>query len=205
MVEKTDLVLLAADKNMEYLCKAGLRRPEALGIRPIRIEFRVHPARDGGVRTDSPRMLSLEQFRFRHALMVLDHEGSGTRYEAKDLERQLDEQLQRYWGDRAKAIVIEPELEAWVWASDNALRQILRWQSERPVRGWLREQGFTVDELGKLERPKEALAALVQAVRQPRSAALYSRIGERISLENCVDPAFNRLKQHLQKWFPHGP
>ena len=65
-----DLVLLVADKNIQYALKGALGRPEALGIRPIEFEFRVHPGRDGGTRKSGPEVLALEQRRFQHGLQI---------------------------------------------------------------------------------------------------------------------------------------
>ena len=71
-------MLLVADKNAHFALKGALARPEAMGIRPIEFEFRVHPGRDGGTRKTGPELLALERRRFRHGLLVLDYEGSGT-------------------------------------------------------------------------------------------------------------------------------
>ena len=69
-----------------------------------------------------PEVLALEYQRFQHGLLVLDYEGSGTDLpDAQALETQLDVRLQGRWNDRAKTIVIEPELDVWVWGSDNTV------------------------------------------------------------------------------------
>src|SRR5258707_585246 len=117
-----DLVLLVADKNAQFALKGALGRPDALEIRPIEFEFRVHPGRDGGARKSGPELLALERRRFEHALLVLDFEGSGTELpNAKDLEAQLDARLSGRWKEAAKSIVIEPELDVWIWGADNAI------------------------------------------------------------------------------------
>ena len=72
-----DLVILVADKNMQFALRGALCRPAAMGIRDISFDFRMHPGRDGGVRTSGPDVLAGEQRRFTHALMVMDHEGCG--------------------------------------------------------------------------------------------------------------------------------
>ena len=46
-----DLVILVADKTMEFTIRGGLERGQALGIRPIAFDVRQHPNRDGGART----------------------------------------------------------------------------------------------------------------------------------------------------------
>jgi hypothetical protein len=70
-----DLVLLVADKNAQFALKGALQRPEALGIRRIEFEFRVHPGRDGGARKSGPEVLAMERWRFQNGLLVLDYEG----------------------------------------------------------------------------------------------------------------------------------
>lgn len=62
---------------MQFAMQGGLGRPESLEIRRITFDFRQHPGRDGGTRSNGAQVLALEKARFSHALLVLDHEGSG--------------------------------------------------------------------------------------------------------------------------------
>lgn len=198
-----DLVLLVADKNAQFALKGALSRPEALGIRPIEFEFRVHPGRDGGTRKTGPEMLALDRRRFQHALLVLDFEGCGTDLpKATALEAQLDERLSAHWKQSAKSIVIEPELDVWVWGADNALEAAIEWPAGKGVREWLREKGFAFEANEKPRRPKEALEAALRIPGLPRSSALYQTIAEKISLRRCSDEAFIRLRKRLVEWFP---
>lgn len=59
-----DLVVLVADKNMQFALQGALGRPQALGMRPLTYEFRSHMGRDGGVRTTSRFYLSEDQLHF---------------------------------------------------------------------------------------------------------------------------------------------
>jgi hypothetical protein len=198
-----DLVLLVADKNAHFALKGVLSRPMALGIRPIEFEFRVHPGRDGGARESGPEVLALERRLFRHALLLLDFEGCGTDLlNAKLLETQLDERLFLRWQDAAKSIVIEPELDVWVWGSDNAVETAIEWPPGGHVREWLRDRGFTFWANDKPARPKEALEEALRIPALPRSSAVYQKIAEKISLQRCRDESFIRLRNKLVKWFP---
>jgi hypothetical protein len=199
-----DLVILVPDKNTQFALRGALGRPDALGVRAITHEFRPHPGRDGGGRTTGVEVLARERARFSHALLVFDLEGSGAQEQLtiEDLEGELDEKLRLHWGPHAKAIVIAPELDIWLWGADNALRDILQWPQAGTIRDWLQDQGFAFDANVKPVRPKEALEAMVPIHRQPRSSALYEKITSRISLQRCVDPAFLRLRATLQSWFP---
>jgi hypothetical protein len=198
-----DLVLLVADKNAQFALRGALQRLEALGIRPTDFEFRVHPGRDGGARKSGPEVLALERRRFRHGLLVLDLEGSGTDLpNAPALEAQLDRRLQVRWKSGATAIVIEPELDVWVWGSDNAVAEAIEWPAGKSIRNWLRDRDFTVEPAEKPTRPKEAFEAALRVPGLPRSSALYQRIAEKISLQRCTDRAFVRLRSQLIAWFP---
>lgn len=96
----------------------------------------------------------------------------------------------------------EPELESWVWGSDNALKQVLRWHEATGIRKWLNENDFSFTDEGKPKRPKEAFESVLRKLKQPRSSALYHRVGTHISMEKCTDPAFRRLRDRLRQWFP---
>lgn len=198
-----DLVVLVADKNMQFALQGALDRPQALGVRALSYEFRSHMGRDGGVRTTGADVLARETTRFSHALMLLDFEGCGQENtDPLTLEKQLDQKLHAAWGDCAKAIVIAPEVDAWLWGNDNALREILHWPREDSIRDWLREEGFAFTADGKPMRPKEALDAMRSVHKQPRSSAMYEKVTKRISLKKCTDSAFIRLRTKLQLWFP---
>lgn len=201
-----DLVILVADKNMQFAVRGALVRPEALGIRAITHDFRPHPGRDGGARTSGVDVLALERRRFEHALLVFDLEGCGAEpgQSAVDLERLLDRRLTALWGARAKCIVIDPEVDIWLWGADSVLRDVLRWPLAGNIRKWLQARGFVFDALGKPDRPKDAIDALVRFCRLPRSSALYEKITARVSLRRCSDPAFGRLRTALQNWFATG-
>ena len=188
---------------MQFALKGALGRAEALNIRPIDFEFIVHPGRDGGARKTGPDLLRLEQQRFRHALLVLDFEGSGTDApDANVLESELDNKLAVSWNTSGKSIVIDPELDVWVWGGDNAVQTAINWPLDEPLREWLQKQGFTLDDVDKPIRPKEALETALKQVGLPRSSAVYQTIAERISLRRCKDPAFLRLWKTLTSWFP---
>ena len=199
-----DLVILVADKGMQFAMRGALARPEALGIRTVTHDFRTHPGRDGGARTSGVDVLALERRRFDHALLVFDLEGCGAEQGqgAEDLERLLDRRLAALWGAQAKCIVIDPEVDIWLWGADSVLRDVLRWPlAAGNVRDWLGQRGFVFDAHGKPDRPKDAIEALVRFCQLPRSSVLYEKITARIGLQRCRDRAFGRLRTALQSWF----
>jgi hypothetical protein len=198
-----DLVILTADKQARFALTGALGRPESLGIRPITCDFREHIGRDGGTRATGPEILALEHRRFTHALLVLDYEGCGEEHRpAAEIEAELDTRLQKSWGENAKAIVIDPELDVWMWGSSNSLETVIQWSGEDEIRSWLGARNFAFDTNGKPLRPKESIEAALRHIGTPRSAALYRRVAESISLRQCTDPAFLRLRRQLEAWFP---
>jgi hypothetical protein len=197
-----DLVVLVADKNMEFALKGILNRPRSLNIRNISFEIRVHSNRDAGVRTTGINLLTIDRPLFSNALMLLDFEGCGANtLDPLQLEHQLDQQLMQTWGADGKSIVIAPEVDAWLWGSDVIMQRVLSWQGNGTIRAWLTDQGFALDANGKPLRPKEALEKLFSHRRLPRSSAYYQEITKKVSLNNCVDSSFIRLRQQLQSWF----
>lgn len=197
-----DLTLVVADKNMHFALRGALNRPEALGIRPVSFDFLVHPGRDGGVRKEGPELLALKRSSSRHGLIVLDHEGCGATQSAVELEQELDRRVNLAWGGGGGALVIEPELDVWMWGTENALKSALGWNKSGSIREWLQEKGYSLNEHQKPTRPKEALETVLRELRTPRSSALYEALASKLSLQRCVDPAFIRLRQMLQRWFP---
>ncbi len=197
-----DLLLLVADKNAEFAVRGALERPAALGVRGVTYEVIVDPSRDGGVRTRGPEILRVRRTSFDHAVMMFDHEGCGTQQSALDLERVLNSRLDVTWAGNAKAIVVEPEVDAWIWGADTHVQHVTEWDQTVSVRQWLRGQGFSFNSQGKPERPKEALEAVLKCTNVARSSALYKKLTARTTLSRCSDPAFVRLRAALQSWFP---
>jgi len=142
---------------------------------------------------------------FRHALVVFDREGCGQDAKTRaDLERQVEEALDRTWPERrAAAIVIDPELENWVWSESPHLEEVLGWSGRKPdLRSWLEQTYGVVQDTSKPRRPKEALETALREVRIPRSSAIYRELADKVSLKQCRDPAFEKLKTTLVRWFP---
>ncbi|QGP91467.1 hypothetical protein MGLY_08000 [Neomoorella glycerini] len=199
-----DLVVLVADKNMEYTIKGLLTRPQALGIRQLTFDCFVHPENDPGCLLRGHDFLRSIASNYTHALVMLDHKGCGReRLSRKQLEKQIEERLrQSGWGDRAVAIVISPELEIWVWSNSPHVDRIIGWAGrETDLRSWLIQEGFSEDRKGKLNRSKEAFERALKLTGKARSSSLYYQLAISVSLESCINPAFVKLKATLKKWF----
>ena len=199
-----DLVCLVADKDLEQAIGALLQRPEALDIRPPIFDVFPHPEKDPGCCHHGVDFLRPFATRYRHALLVFDFEGCGREGKtSSELEQDLETDLSRNgWDDRARVIVIEPELEVWVWSDSPEVDAILGWSGKLPgLRAWLEQEGWLEAGAAKPERPKEAMEAALREARKPRSSATFRKLAETVSFQRCQDRKFLRLKQVLQRWF----
>lgn len=74
---ESDLVVLTADKNMQFTVKGLLGRPKDIGIRPIRADFYIHPERDPGCRLRSDNFLRPFIKLAAFVIVIFDREGCG--------------------------------------------------------------------------------------------------------------------------------
>lgn len=202
-----DLLVLAADKDARFALQAILSRHQDLGIRPISFRIDQHPDHDGGCRSKGSAYLRAFAGLYRHALLVFDFEGCG-REKSKspsDVAGQLDADLARNgWNERAKCLVIAPELDVWVWTASSCVPEAVGWQgrSYEDLKKAVCEAGFWQESDPKPHRPKEALDFALRKARVARSSAIYKRIAEKVSFKSCQDSAFLLLKTILREWFP---
>ncbi|MBI3468590.1 MAG: hypothetical protein HY000_36775 [Planctomycetes bacterium] len=201
-----DLVVLVADKNTEFGLKGILARCESLRIRPITSDIFVHKNRDAGCLLGARDFLRIFVNSYAHALVVFDLEGCGKEGTGSAaLEADVQQRLsQSGWGTRAAAIVLDPELEAWVWSDSPQVDLVLGWQGRDPdLRFWLMNEGLLGDPHSKPARPRGLEMALWN-VRKPRSSSLYMQLAQHVGLERCTDPAFGKLRRTLYEWFAAG-
>jgi hypothetical protein len=200
----TDLVVLAADKNTEYGLRGLLARHRSLGIRAISVQTYVHPNHDPGCAQKSHEFLHPFCEDYARAIVVFDHDGCGREHRTPiELEEDVRQQLAANgWGNRAAAIVIDPELESWVFAASPHVETCIGWSNGVRAKAWLHQQGFWPADAIKPPDPKAALEAALRKLKRPRSSSIYKCLAESVGLNSCVDPAFARLKGILQPWFP---
>ncbi|MGA2260512.1 MAG: hypothetical protein ABSH28_03645 [Acidobacteriota bacterium] len=205
-VGKMDLIILVADKKMEAAIEGALARKEALGIRSVSCEIERHSEKDCGCRTNGVEFLSIFARQYEHALLIFDYEGCGAEATPiEELESKLRADLGRCgWEDRADVVIINPELEIWVWSDSPWVDEIMGWKGRVPkLRQWLRQKhlDYWPESTVKPSRPKEAFESALREVRKIPSASLFKRLAENVSFNSCTDPAFAKFKTTLQKWF----
>ena len=102
----------------------------------------------------------------------------------------------------AAPLVIEPELEAWVFGTSPHVSSTLGWKDPVSIRKTLQEQNLWRVEDSKPADPKAALEYILGRTGKSRSSSLFRRLANRVGTAGCQDRAFVRLKTLLQDWFP---
>lgn len=200
-----DLVVVVPDQDYEFTLKGLFSRPEALKISPISYEIRIDYLRDPGCRTESVSFLRPFIAMYAYALVFFDMEGCGAESTSREqVESILEEDMAKNgWENRSAVVVIDPEIEAWVWSESPRVDEILGWKNRKPdMRSWLQSKtDFWDPNDAKPSRPKEAMRSCLRHVRKQPSASIFNDLAQKVSLRRCSDPSFIKLKAILSNWF----
>jgi hypothetical protein len=206
-----ELVVLVADIDMENAIRGLIERHASLGIRPLRkdkdFDIHRHLQRDPGCRGDAEKFLKSFVGSHRFALVIFDYIGCGrehTGMSAKQIEGEVKSRLSAAgWSERCAVVVIEPELEAWVWNDSPHVADELGWKGRRKALiDWLEQNGFLAKGSSKPSEPKSAMLKAMRSAGEPLSPRVFSKLAEKVSLSRCKDRAFLDLKDTLRTWFP---
>ena len=207
-----DCVFLVADKNMEAAFQGFLEREkfdQRLGCGFFEFDARQDlivgsGQNDPGLYTRGHELLRSYQRTHRHAIVVLDEAWNGSPGPQKIEEKLLRNLVESGWGgEQVEVIVICPELEIWVCHDSRQVEQVLGCAK---VGIGLKESlvgaGLWQRDSPKPDDPKAGIERVLRQTKMPRSSALYKRITREISVKTCVDPAFEKLRDALRRWFP---
>ena len=137
--------------------------------------------------------------------MLFDKDGCGDEWaERRRIQDAMEGDLRRNgWENRSKAIVIEPELEAWVWSISANVGKVLGWNERTgALRDWLRWQHLWPDGEAKPPDPKSALKRAMRKKNRHPKAATFMALARKVGFSACEDPAFREMRETLQGWFP---
>lgn len=203
---KKDLVIVTADQDAEFTVKRLLQRELGMfDIAAFTWEVIRHPGRDSGCRVRSKDLLRDLQNSYRYAIVVFDFEGcEPPRGHTKlQVAAAVEGDLARNgWRDRSKAILIDPELENWIWMRHDRMAQAIRWEGQQELYGWLEERALVDPGQAKPPRPKESLHKVLRQKQVRPSASQFDAIATMAPLRQCTDPAFKELMDTLAGWFP---
>lgn len=205
-MERPELVVLVADLDIEQAVKGLLdRRTEALRIRRVRHKLvrDTMAGHDGG--TFKRANSVLEPFSSDaacRALVLFDRAWDGApSNDAKCLAADVEQRLAPTWGDRARCVVLDPEIEVWVFSDSPHVDRTLGFAEEQ-LRPWLRDRGLWRDGQPKPSDPKTAVREALRRSGVKPSAALFHELASKVGLERCTDPSFSSFVETLRTWFP---
>ena len=127
--EQRDLVVLVADNQQKQTVATLLtRRQPSLRIRQVTIDIDSdifpHPNRDPGVFHEAGRFLAGLAGLYQHALVLIDAEWGGL--SAEEIEEKIQGDLNNNgWKGRSAVVVINPELEIWMWSESSHVPRLL--------------------------------------------------------------------------------
>lgn len=201
-----DCVFLVADAQIEAMVSGFLTRQQyhlSLGCKPFdfhpRKDIVVHPQRDPGVYTRGIELLAPYRTSHRRAVVILDAAWEGSPGHAA-IRTKISRDLAAQWPDYL-VIVLEPELEVWIWQDSVHVVKNLGATDFATLRASLEQGGFWRAGESKPHKPKEAVEHALRRARIPRSAVIYKRIAASISVTRCVDPALVALRDGFKGWF----
>jgi len=209
-----DCFFLLADKDMKFALKGLFERPAAhrsIGCAPFAFDIEkdclVAGNHDPDIYRKSAGYALPIQRSHRHLVVMLDSTWGGS--PGPDvISQQITTDLGRSgWPeDNVVVIVIDPELEVWVWQDRPHVEEALAFDRVRfsapSLRAWLAERGLWPQDEMKPSHPKKAFTEALARASRPRSSTIYEKIASRVSLQHCTDPAFTMLCDALRRWFP---
>ena len=181
-----------------------LRRNESLGIRAVSFDVGRHLQSDPGCRFRSVERLRPHIGDYEYALVVFDKDGCGSSDPRETIQAEVERKLRiNGWPDKSKAIVIDPELETWVWNDSPSTAAQLGWSGTyAELKAWLRKKNLWPKNAPKPPDPKEAMEQVLARTRTPRSATLFAKLAKTVGLAKCQDAAFQEMTATLRAWFP---
>jgi len=193
-----NLVIMVADKDIRVVLEKLIgERHTDMGIRGVNFDILPGTVRDSDCRTRAHDILREHCGNYKHALVVFDLKGSGGK-DRSGVERFVERKLvPNGWpDDRAAAVVIDPELEAWIWCSQSNLRYV------QQILGIRSQENFAKLETEACEGPKKAFKKACRQAKKRSNYKLYRELAEKLPVRSCQDPAFQKLLTTLRRWFP---
>lgn len=201
-----DLIVVTADSYQEKVLEALLPRiPQSSGTKHFSFDILRNPRNDSGSYNDSHELLRPYINMYRFAAVIFDYEGTGAEgvKTREEIESEVEELLNKNgWNKRNCVVVIEPELENWMWIDSPHVEDAIGWEGLESLYIWARANGRIPHDETKPIRPKETLEEALKICRTPKSSAIYKKIATKVSYKGCKDPAFLKLLNQIASWLP---
>jgi len=102
----------------------------------------------------------------------------------------IEDSLSKHWVDRAAAVVIDPELENWLWTDSPHVAKEIGWpDGMAALREWPLNEGFLAQGRSKPNAQRLHWKRRCGSLRSADQAPL-SDLASKVSLRQCIDPAF---------------
>jgi hypothetical protein len=204
-----DLLLFVADADAQAFLNSLLNKPLALGIRQITFDIERHPLRDSGMVQSGSELTRMKKGRYQKALLTWDHHGSGRdhRQSPEQVSAEIQDKLDSYtWSENSSVTVFVPELEQWIWYSENALLSYCGISADQ-LNTWLSDRSGKLGkpvEVLKAEQPKELFEYVIrERLRRTISPRDFSEIGNRAGVSDLMGcGSFRSIVDVLRSWFP---
>jgi hypothetical protein len=206
-----DCLFLLADKNMQAAFEGFLSRPRFFNSLECgkfdfdaQTDLKVASSdNDSGLYVRAHELLSPFLKTHRHAVVVLDaaYEGSPGQ---ENITEHISELIAKTgWKSECfQVIVIDPELENWMWQKNDHVAKALGFDSITEVMEDPDIQRVWPEGQPKPAEPKETMEKLLRKRRIPRSSAIYKQITSHVTIKGCSDSALLLLIETLRRWFP---
>ncbi|WP_438268060.1 methylation-associated defense system protein MAD4 [Kitasatospora purpeofusca] len=198
-------MFLVADGGMKEVLAGYLGRSHAhRGLGCAVFDFdpeqdvTIAPGRDSDVYRRHSGILTLYQATHRRAVVMVDEQWEGSPG-APAIAEHIERGIAKEWAEYA-VIVLQPELEAWLWQDNPNVAKALRCPAD--FREILAKSKHWPEGMTKPADPKGALEHLKRHHRADQSNAAFRRLASAISVKGCIDPAFHTLRKALCTWFP---
>jgi hypothetical protein len=209
-----DCLFWVADSRIKQVILGFLKRPDCfrlhnLGTSPFLFDENEDlfssPTMDPGTYTTGQEFIRLYQRSHRFAVVILDSDWKGSPGAAA-IRTNLSVRIEStgWTPERFRVVVIEPELEDWIWQRNQRVAGALGFESHLEMAVAVQNAGHDwPDHEPKPSRPKEAFEAVAaRAKRLGKSSATHRQIVAAVTLAGCRDAAFRELRETLQGWFP---
>lgn len=199
-----------ADQTIETMVVGFLSRPGAfpsLGCRAFDFDPKIDVLVPGGMNDPGLVARARDLARGAHraaerVVFVLDNDWEGTPGVDGIRSRIMQDCSTEGWDiDRVCVIVLDPEVEVWIWQESPHVREALGFAPGESLRAAVSSAAWP-DDAAKPLRPKEALQQLLRARGKPFSKAIHRKIAEGTTIKRCVDPGLQQLREFLQRQFP---
>ncbi|MCK6575631.1 hypothetical protein L6V77_31640 [Myxococcota bacterium] len=204
------LGFMVADKNMEASLLGLFGRDDwhrSMDCAPVDVvQDDVHVASgqaDCGLYTRGNELLRPLAGQYEHMVIMVDAEWEGSPGAVLIRKQMAKHLISAGWAnDRGLALVFEPEVDVWLWTRTDHTARALGWPNWSALEAALDADARWSASEAKPRRPKELAEWALRHQRKARSSLVYRRVAENVGLGRCTDPAFQRLRDALQRWFP---